>query len=105
MLSPSQSKKLNLLEFYHFDNPHIENTVFGITTSAIQALSIGVVEATAAGGHRLHLTAPRLAPPHSTSATTRAGAAEAPTNFNGKTHTLNPFAGRAARFTSCSMCQ
>jgi hypothetical protein len=39
------------------------------------------------------------------SATTRAGAAEAPTIFSGNTATSNPCGGSAPRFVSCSICQ
>lgn len=38
-------------------------------------------------------------------ATTRAGAAEAPTIFKGNTATSKPYGGSAERFVSCSMCQ
>lgn len=38
-------------------------------------------------------------------ATTRAGAAEAPTIFNGNTTTSKPRGGSASRLHSCSMCQ
>ena len=38
-------------------------------------------------------------------ATTRAGAAEAPTIFSGNTITSKPLGGSAPRLVSCSMCQ